>query len=349
VRRRRIWLTVVGVLSVALGLAYALRSTPPATVVPSAESEGRNVFAGTDPREADLSLLDRMRWADVATTLDAIGRDAMARQRAIAGVAASPEAPVRYLRGLLLLAQDDPVGAARTFAAIPAADIPPEHLYAPYRMYEVLGRGPENPFREPMREAVAAGRTSAIVGARVLGREGDLPGALEAFLRSDPAQWSTQDLDLLAALRQHAGLALEAVTMLKAALKGGRVRDSLRQPLIALVSVEGERVAAAQWQSRVPEILRGDSPVRQPLLAAVDRQLQLRERFLRRDYAGLIATHHAMDARQLPDETLLLLVLSSARQSATPDFERWSSELRRRFPDRSVATWLQTLLSPPVL
>lgn len=348
-RSRRIWLPVIGVLGPALWLAYELQPVSPAAVVRPVESEGRNVLAGTDPRGDDLAPLARMRWADVAITLDAIGRDSMARQRVIAETAGSSKAPVRYLRGLLFLAKGDAAGAAQTFAEIPAVEIPPEHLYAPYRVFVALGKPQENPFREPMRRAVAAGQASTIVAARVLGREGDLPGALQAFLRSNPEQWTSQDLELLEALRRHSGLAGEAITMLKAALKGGRVRESMRKPLVALVSVDGERVTAGQLQSRVAEIMRQDSPVRAPLIAAVERQLQMRERFLRRDYAGLIATYRPTDARNLPDETLLLLVLSSAQQSATAEFERWSGELRRRFPDRSVASWLQTLPPPPVL
>jgi hypothetical protein len=99
--------------------------------------------------------------------------------------------------------------------------------------------------------------------------------------------------------------------------------------------------------ARVAAILREDSPRRAPLVAAVERQLQVRDRFLRRDHAGLIADHRAAVDINLPDETLLLLVLSSSQERAAAEFERWSRELRRRFPDPTVVSWLQSLQPAP--
>jgi hypothetical protein len=338
---------VGGVVGLALWLGYELR--PRADDAPAkATGGGKDVLLGTEPRVDSLAPLEQMGWADVAATLETVGRDAVARDRIIAETRGATQAPLRYLRGMLVLAKGDAATAAAILADIPAAEIPPDHLYAPYRMYDSLSRPGPNPFREPMRQAVAAGRTPAIVAARVAGREGEWPNALQAYLRTDPSQWTAMEVEHLGTLRRHAGLAGETLLLLKAALKSGRVPASIRPPLIALASAEGERTVAAQLQARVAEIMREDTPRRASLVAAVERQLQMRQRFLRGDHAGLIASHVAAVDINLPDETLLLLVLSSSQTRAIPEFERWSRELRRRFPDPSVESWLQTLqVAPP--
>lgn len=334
---------LAGVACLLLWLGYEVWPRPEARPPRVREDGGRNVLLGTDPRVDDLSPLRQLGWADIAATLDGVGRDPSSRDRILAETDDSAPVPVRYLRGMLLLAKGDAAAAAAALAKLPAADIPPEHLYAPYRMYAALGRAAPNPFRDPIKRAVAAGLTPLIVTARVKGVEGDLAGALPAYLRTDPAQWTSFDLDLFGALRRHAGLAAETTTMIKAALRGGRVPAALAPRLIAFVSVEGERLAAAQLPARVAELMGGDAARRAPLVAAVETQLKLRQRFLRRDYSALLASHRNAVDVNLPDETLLLLVLSASHENVPSDFERWARELRRRFPDPSVAPWLHSL------
>jgi hypothetical protein len=342
---RRWWLPLAGALVLAVWLVVELRPRAGENPLATQPNVGRNVLLGTDPRFDSLAALAGMTWRDVASTLEGAGSDPSARDRIIAETAAWTNAPAAYLRSLLLLAKGDFAAAAAGLALIPVGEIPPEYLYAPYRMYDASGRKEPNPFRAAMVQAVAAGQTSAVVAARVSGREGDLPGALRAYLRSDPAQWTPLDAEILGSVRWHAGLAGETIAMLKAALRSGRVPAALRKPLVALVSREGERADAERVRARVSTILRTDSPERALVVAAVSRQVELRNRFLQRDYKGLIGAYRPAAEISLPDETLLLLVLSAAHENSAVEFARWSRELRRRFPEPSTAAWLHSLSS----
>ena len=185
-------------------------------------SGGRNVliidFAGGT---ADLNLLESISWKDVVPTAEGISSDKAFTRKAIETTAPLLHPPALYLRGLLQLAAEDPQSARATFELIPPDQIPAALLYAPYGLHNALDPRTPNPFLAAMLRAVELAQVKPLIQARVLATDGRMEPALKSYLRTDPADWTTQDAAHLRALRFQAGLANDTAVMLQAALKAG--------------------------------------------------------------------------------------------------------------------------------
>ena len=95
--------------------------------------------------------------------------------------------------------------------------------------------------------------------------------------------------------------------------------------------------------ARLAQALRAQPALGEVMTQAAVRQLQMRQKFLSRDYAGLLADHAAAPPESVGDETVLLLVLAAASEREGKAWAVWSQELRRRFRDPEVEKWLLTL------
>lgn len=308
---------------------------------PVSVPRGADRLLGLNPRQDDLGGLSAMAWADVKPTADAALADAFVRDRILAETADRPGAALAYLRALLSLGAGRPAEALTEFARAPADEIPVALLYAPWRVAGELRPGVANPYAGRLAAAARAGELDPLIAARVLSAEGDLKPALQLYLRSDPAAWTGHDLRLFGLMLAHDGRRGEAAAILSAAYRGGRVPERLKPQVLATLA------AAARTDRAVPPsvaaLVRADEGAKRVFVAAVERQLSARVRFLKGEDAPLIADYAATGADEASDEIVLLLTLSAARAKDAAAFDRWSGELARRFPQPEVTQWIHTL------
>jgi hypothetical protein len=312
---------------------------------PTPASEGRDLLAGSseETEALDSEAFDEMEWSDVQPTAESAGRDLDLRERVLELTAQSRRAPVIYLRGLLLLATREPSGALDTFGRLAPEEIPALHLYAPYRLYGYLHPKTPNPYLPPLERAIAAKRVPALIEARVEAHEGDLQRALGAYLRSDPGLWTKHDLEVFQGMLQHAGLANEAGIMLRAALRGGRIEPPLQTNIMTLLMPADADASQDALRARLSEYLLNNPQGRKLATAATARQLDLRKRFVERDYRGLLEDHRLADPVSLPNETVLFLFLAAAHEKDATALDRWSQEVKRRVPTAEVQEWVKQI------
>jgi hypothetical protein len=181
-----------------------------------------------------------------------------------------------------------------------------------------------------------------LLEARVMGREGNFQRSLQAYLRSDPAQWASHDLELFSLLAQHGGVRFETLNMLLAALRAGRFKPELRGDLEKLASAAAA-ADSSPFRDDLQNWLQRNDGSREIAGRVAIRQLEIRRQFLQKEYARLLRDHAASNPTSQPDETVLLLTLSAATQTGTSELDRWSQELKRRYPQPEVQQWLETL------
>jgi hypothetical protein len=333
-------LAVVGfavlVVGLWLWLEFRPHPPPPAAPLPASLPPGWNALArGLDGwRELD--------WADIPPTAAAMGEQTIRRERFLRESATGDHPlPVVYLRGLILLAQNDSAAACGEFLRLPADEIPAAFLYAPWRV--VLQEQPEspNPFAAPLLATVAAGEVSPLIAARVRAFTGDHLGALTNYLATDPADWTGFDLRCFRLLLEEEATAADAQFLIAGAWRGGRVPEGLRPALAAMIVSPGEPDPQALAQG-LEQVLTANPDLLEEAVAGLASLQEDRRLFLREDYRSLLERHAGGDLPVI-DETLLLLVLAAAEEQDATSWGRWSQELSARFPQPEVTAWLQTL------
>ena len=125
-------------------------------------------------------------------------------------------------------------------------------------------------------------------------------------------------------------------------LSEGLARDFGVRPDLRLLEPERPE-AIAEIRAQLEELLARDLGARRLATRVTNEQLRVRRLFLARRYHLLVDEHRADRASDLPDATLVLLVLSADQIEATALRDRWSIELRRRYPDPELAAWLSDL------
>lgn len=307
--------------------------TRAATEPVPARASGGNLLLGLNARQDSLERLAKLSWRDVAPTADAALRDAFVRDRILSECGALTGEPAVYLRGLLRLSLGEPKAAMTEFARLRVAEMPEDLLYAPYRLHGELWPETENPFRARLESAARHGRLSPLLEARVRGGAGEIDAALEAYLRSDPAQWKAHDVRLLSAFMAHDGHRGAAAGLLRAAFRGGRMQEPVRALAIrSLIEAGGIR-----------RTLVADPRDREWMREGIRVQDDARKQFLAGQDAQLLANHAGREAVEASDELVVLLTLAGARGRDRVAFAKWSGELSRRTPDAEVRAWLPKL------
>ncbi len=246
--------------------------------------------------------------------------------------------PVIFFRGLLKFSAADTAGAAAEWAKLNVADIPPDSLYMLWRVAGSLG-GAENPYDKPLTQAVAEKRASPLVRARFHSFRGEWREALDAYLQSDPADWSPFELKTFAAMRLQAPFSRDTAVVLAGALNGGRVPQSLRVPLAHLIK-----------ETPVPDkeafiaAIRSNPELEKAAIAGADKALALRQAFASNKFQDVVDQTRSTEPMQATDEAVLLTFLSAAQVKDTPTAELWSAEFLRRNPGQDSRKWTKAIL-----
>ena len=140
--RKVVWTILCSATLITGGAIYFfLRQPYPA--VASDLPPGRNILvSATTNAIFDEQLLATLSWNDLAATAEGVSNDIALRDKVAAAAAKMQYPPALYLSALLQMAANDLPSALAIFLLIPPAEIPPTHLYAPYRLHNVLRSGP---------------------------------------------------------------------------------------------------------------------------------------------------------------------------------------------------------------
>jgi hypothetical protein len=130
--------------------------------------------------------------------------------------------------------------------------------------------------------------------------------------------------------------------MVAAALRAGRVPSRLRADLERLVAA-ADPTSPAVLRARLRKLLEDNPAAREIAVAAAKEQLRARQLFLGRQYATLVEENRDANPTNVPDATLLLLLLSANQVGEDDLTDAWAQEVRRRNPEPEVAQWLAAL------
>ena len=287
-------------------------------------------------KSVDPDLLARMRWQDIAPTVESCARYRLAEETLrVADALAFP--PVVYLRGLLRFSLGDPVGASGEWAKIDISAIPADHLYAPWRLASSAKSG-ENRYEVPLAQAVAENQASPLIRARFHSNHGMWRETLDAYLLSDPSTWSPYEVKIFSALKLQAPCSRDVEVLMAGALAGDRVPETLRGELARLIKgmpLPNKKLLATNLENN-PAFAK----------AAIDgaaRALALRQAFASNRFREVLEKVHSADPLRATDETVLLAFLSAARLKELSAAELWSGELLRRNPNEETRKWIATI------
>lgn len=311
--------------------------------LPESAPAGRNVLMGATVIQRDWAPLAEMSWEDIAPTAAYLAENGLLAQRFIEETGTVENAPARYLRGMVLLGQEKPPEALAEFAKVPTGEIPLLYLYAPWRLQLVLQPNQENPYSPALFTAADEEKLPPLIAARVWTVRAEFSKAIENYLRADPAGWATVDLENFRLLMADEAYRNDAGTLLLGAMKAGTVPEALRAESANLLL---GRTPSAPNPEKIREFFETNPEALKIAEEVLRSLLEDRALFVQEKFSELVARHEKSIETEQIDESVLLLVLAAAAVPDQTAFDRWSQELRRRFPQPEVAEWIESLKNP---
>lgn len=293
---------------------------------------GASVVQDSKTGGVSAEVLKAMRWEDVVPTAETCARNQLI-DFVMECSAALAEGPCIYLRGLLELSRADPGRAHAEWSRLDPAVMPPDFLYAPWRLAPT--QAGENRYAAPLAAAVKEGRAGALVTARWHAADANWVTALENYFRTDPGHWSPHEVEQFRMMKLHSPTARDADQLMAGALRGGRVPQSLRGDLARLIkeTPKPDKAALAATLKSNPELAAAATE-------AASRQLALRQAFASNRFAEVVEKIRTMDPSAASDETVMLAFLAASQVGEKPLADRWAQELNRRKPTTETAKWI---------
>ena len=289
--------------------------------------------------------LERLSWQDVAIGRFSWNSEAETQATDLLGLSAEIENdPTQYLRGLLLIAASRSSEALQVFDKINPDKIPTEQLYAPFRLHDALRPREANPYLDRLLSRADWDARSTLLKARVLVRMGRFKQAIQAYLSSDPKQWTKYDAIGMRQISAHSGLEIEVSRMVSAAITGGRIPHAVRTQFTRLLFTGNGDSAARRLRDQFAERLRS-TPDNGKLAMDSFREIQShRMLFLDQGYRRLIELHRATDPEDMTSELVAMLFLSALSEQERDLAASWGQEIKRRHPHPEAKEWVENLI-----
>lgn len=309
-------------------------STPSRTVADARFAPGKEI------KRFDL---EQMQWSEMNQAIAAVGTEP-ARIDQLIQLAKNIDVPAAtYMRGLLLITRQKPEEALLLFETLDIEQVPVVLLYAPYRLHQQFRPGDPNPYIDTLRAAVKRKKVPALVRARVQAADGDFSGALDDYLRTNPAQWAGYDLDAMRRIAGHQGLIADLNKMIAGALSSGRVKPALVAPLRDVTTQSSVSVDIEAFRQNLRRSIDEKTPQGKLAIESARKLLLDRKMFLERNYEKLLADYIKTEPMILSTETMVLLFLSAVTLKEQLETDRWGQELKRRHNDQEVWDWVNEL------
>ena len=299
-----------------------------------------DAVAGT---EISIEKLNALEWQNVDELIRAVASDNDRIHQIIQLTADVQNSAAVYLRGFVQMTTGKPLQALKSFDRLVVDDMPAEFLYPPYRLQRQMRPGETNRYLAALNRAIDAGNVSPLVKARVQSQEGDPYSAISSYLKTDPAQWVTYDVDCIRNIGQHSGLTSEMRRMVFGALKSGRVSAKIQEPLRRVLVLEADPTGVRAFKRKLKKELIQNSSTGKIAVSSMKQVLDTRKLFLQRDYQTIINQYQNANPMAVPDETVLLLFLSGVSLKDRLEADRWGQEIKRRYSNQEVIDWVSEL------
>jgi len=292
-----------------------------------------------------VALLNKLDWKNVDEMLRIVIRDNVKTDQVIQ-ISEDMQNPVAlYLRGFVFMINKQPLQALTVFNQLETRDIPPDFLYPVYRLQRQIRPGSVNRYLHALKRAIGSGKVSSLIAARVEAQEGDLYSALLNYLKTDPVKWVSYDVKCIKRIGQHSGLSSEVLRMISGALKTGRIAKEVEKPLRRLLTLENDSEEIAEFKRNLGNELSLASPTGKIAASSVRHMLETRSIFLKRDYQTILTKYRDSNPVMLPNESVLILFLSSVQLKNQLEMDRWGQEIKRRYQNQEVIDWVAKLIT----
>ena len=310
------------------------------TLSPAPAAPADDVYAGA---KISVELLDALDWQNVDELTQAVGTDSDKIRQVIQLTGGVQNPAALYLKGFVLMITNKPLQALTAFDRLAVKDVPAPYLYPPYRLQRRMRPEAPNRYLAALNRAIEAGSLSPLVSARVQAQEGDPYAALSSYLQTDPAQWVAYDVDCIKKIGQHSGLSSEMRRMIVGAFKSGRLSAKVEGPLRQVLTLETDPAEIRAFKRKLKEELIQDSGKGKLAVSSIKQLLETRKLFVQRDYQTIIDRQRDASPMALPNESVILLFLSSVNLGNRLEMDRWGQELKRRYPNQEVTEWVSEL------
>ena len=338
----------IGVVLVGALLRVAFVYNSPSDSTPKTPSEQNSpgpVTNLSDDIGISVDTLTELDWQTLDQMLRVLGGDRIKIDQLLHNTADVQNPAALYLRGFAFMINNQPLQALTVFSQLSIRDIPVNFLYPVYRLNKQLQ--PESvtfqKYLQAMQRAISTGSVSPLIAARVEAQEGDLYAALASYLKTDPAQWVTYDVKCIRRIAQHSGLNSEVLRMISGAVKSQRLSKAVEEPLSRLLTTEKDLTGVTAFKNSLKKELQQDSSSGKIALSSIKQMLDNRTVFLQRDYQKLLSTHKDTNPLIVPNESVLILFLSSVQLKNHLEMDRWGQEIKRRYPNREVMEWVSEM------
>ena len=277
--------TLLGVAFVANSQLYLKSQAPSTTVAPE------NILNLSDNMTMSVDLLNELDWQNLDDMLRIVGKDSEKRDQVIQISANMQNPAALYLRGFVLMVNNQPLKALTVFNQLNIRDIPANFLYPVYRLHRQMQPGSVsvNRYLHTLKRAISSGSVSPLIAARVEAQEGDLYSALSNYLKTDPGQWVTYDVKCIKRIGQHSGLYSEVLRMISGAVKSRRLSEEVEEPLRRLLTLEKDSEELTAFKRSLEKELQQDSSSGKIAVSSIKRMLDDRTIFLQRDYQKILS------------------------------------------------------------
>ena len=305
---------------------------------PAASAEDRHANASIS-----LEMLNALEWQNLEKLTRAVGTSSDKLRRIIELTDDAQNPTALYLRGFVLMITNKPLRALKTFDRLDVKDMPAPFLYPPYRLQRQMRPEAPNRYLGALIQAIDAGEVSPLIAARIQAQDRDPSSALSNYLKTDPAQWVTYDVECIKKIGLHSGLSSEMRRMIFGALKSGRVSAKVEGPLRQVMALENDPAEVRAFKRKLKEELIQGSSTGKVAVSSIKQLLETRKLFFQRDYQTIVDRYQDANPMALPDESVLLLFLSGARLEDRLEMDRWGQEIKRRYPNQEVIDWVSEL------
>jgi hypothetical protein len=244
-----------------------------------------------------------------------------------------------YVRGIELLVRGDGVAALAEFDRMTPDEVPGDLAYAPYRLQSTLRPDKQSAYASRILEAVERNTLPKLVAARVLAQEGRLSSSLVAYTLTDPAAWTTHDLECLRGIAQNGALRTDLDQLVWRALSRTGLDREVGAGLISVVRGSDIGTMEERFRRRVAT----DPEAKRLAGESLDKMREARALFMERRYEDLLERFGEIAPTGATSEMATVLFLAALSEKRSPEVYRWGQELKRRHPDPALTAWVADL------
>jgi hypothetical protein len=280
-------------------------------------------------------------WLTLETRLNELNKLPSTREDFFSNINQDSKPVELYIAALLKFSEANTKQSYELISAININEIPGDHLYFPYRLFQIIKPDSKNPYLNALLKADKNEQLSALIKARTLGFNGQLTESLEAYLATNPNNWKQVDLDLFRKMIMFNGLKTDTQRMLYAAWKSGNIDNDVAM-MLRDIAINGDK-KNKQELHQIKQRINDNPTLMKVAKDSVIKMSQARKLFINKDYVGLLTIYKDIEPHLISTEIVTLLFLSAAKTEQITEVYQWGQEITRRHTDEKVSEWISRI------